>query len=158
MAIFDVTDLIYHHNHDGETPIIEFKLSDLISEDRMISNMNEPDNAVISVYSGEGDAYPHFHYKTNKIDACIMIFENRYFSHGSHKGTIEDGKTRKKPDKWLLSTCVNKDEPDNLLKVNGLPIWSAMVKYWNYCYNTKYDSDISNKPDYRTIEPYKRRR
>lgn len=158
MAIFDVTDAVYPHNHDGETPVIEFKLSDLVSENRMLSNMNEPDNAVISVYSGEGKSYPHFHYKTNKVDACIMIFRNQYFSHGNHTGTIEDGKTRKKLDKWLLSTCINNDDPDSPLQVNGLPIWSAIVEYWNYFHNTKYDSNISNKPDYRTIEPYKRRR
>ena len=47
------------------------------------------DSLEIWVYPNDNGKIPHFHVKSDgKPDACIMIMDNQYFTHGSHTGTL----------------------------------------------------------------------
>lgn len=159
MPIYDLNTM--HHSHDGETPIFEAIIDENLDEETMSSDNRtifNPGKIKISVYGNEGDYIPHFHFNTDSIDSCIMLMEARYFSHNSHKGIISDGKTRKKLNDWLETHCVHDDSKTPGFNINGLLMWSAMVKYWNYANkaNLPYDENIKlTSLDYSNIAPYK---
>ena len=157
MPIYDL-DAMMNHSHEGETPIFSATIPDIIDEDKIMSSKNTLSSSVsIYVYKGEGMFIPHFHFicKNPRIDCCIMLMDNRYFTHGPHSDIISDGKTRKNLEKWLNGRCENSDTPD--LKLNGMLTWSAMVKCWNYGNGTNYpyDESIKSNLDYSHIKPYK---
>lgn len=130
-----------------------------INEDTIISSeSNLLPKATILVYGGEGSSIPHFHYKDKIIDACIMLHDNRYFTHGGHKGIISDGKTRKYLNKILEGICLNKkninDDP-NKPDIFGKMVWSGMVILYNYANGTSINSNPNDKPNYTSIKSYK---
>lgn len=158
MPIYDL-NRIYDHSHEGEIPVLEINMDDELNEIAMLSNSGTKlltSSSKVMVYGSEGKNYPHFHFIAPGIDCCIMLHDTRYFTHGSHKGIITDGKTRKLLNKWLETVCVN-DNRKALININGLLMWSALVKYWNYAnnYNLKYDPEIKlTKLDYSNIKPF----
>lgn len=99
----------------------------------------------VDVWMKEGGTIPHFHVSDNNknIDACIMINEARYFSHGYHSGKLNT-KQRKALNDFLSSkneiNVVNYD----LLKFT-----------WNRN-NSNVQVDLKiEQPDYRFISDYK---
>lgn len=147
MPIYDLDKL-----NEAMEPF-ELTIPSSILEDTFATNrVNTPMYATVIIYPKDGVNIPHFHVinKSIHFDACIQLFENKYFDHGPHASTISDGKTRKLLNKWLEMPC-NSSKP--LMK--GYPIWSAMVRYWNLTRGTNYDWDIGDKPDYSHIYRYK---
>lgn len=158
MPIYDLNAM--HHSHDGETPIFEAIIDENLNEETMSSDNTKilSSNIKISVYVGEGDHIPHFHFNAPGIDSCIMLMETRYFSHNSHKDIISDGKTRKKLNDWLETHCVHNDSKTPGFNINGLLMWPAMVKCWNRANNDDlpFNEMIKlTKLDYSNIAPYK---
>ena len=151
--------IVYLNPHTNQKPVFELSLFDTIDEDTIIAdNSDLISTAKILIYGGEGTSIPHFHYidRNHKIDTCIMLDDNRYFSHGVHKGVISDSKTRKLLNKILEGKCINTQElEDNKPNVFGTMVWSAMVIYYNYFNGTNIDSDPTKKKNYSTIKPYK---
>lgn len=161
MPIYNLNAM--HHSHDGETPIFEAIIDENLNEETMRSDNTKilSSNIKISVYGGEGDHIPHFHFNAPGIDSCIMLMETRYFSHNSHRDIISDSKTRKKLNDWLETHCVHDDSKTPGFNINGLLMWSAMVKCWNRANNDDLPFNEMIKLtqlDYSNIEPYKVRR
>ena len=164
MPIYDLNAIHHSHSHDGETPIFEAIIDESLNEETMCSDNTtifNPGKIKISVYGGEGDYIPHFHFNAPGIDSCIMLMETRYFSHNSHRDIISDSKTRKKLNAWLETHCKHDDSKTPDLQINGMLMWSAMVKCWNRANNADLPFNEMIKLtqlDYSNIAPYKVRR
>lgn len=161
MPIYDLNAI--HHSHDRETPIFEAIIGESLNEETMCSDNTTilSSNIKISVYGGEGDYIPHFHFNAPGIDSCIMLMETRYFSHNSHRDIISDSKTRNKLNAWLETHCKHDDSKTPDLQINGMLMWSAMVKCWNRANNADLPFNEMIKLtqlDYSNIAPYKVRR
>lgn len=130
------------YNLDKLNEFIEpFRLaisSSILEDIFATSKANTPMDTTIIIYPKDGVNIPHFHMINKSIyfDACIQLFENKYFDHGPHASTISDSKTRKLLNKWLEMPC-NSSKPF----MKGYPIWSAMVRYWNLTRGADYDWD-----------------
>lgn len=131
-----------------------FDLNDeFITEDN-IGTFQKADggkSAEVYVYPSEGDNIPHFHI-INKIsnppiDVCVQIYDNRYFEHGCHSGTL-NSVAEKNLNKWLKK----------LNKTNNSTNWEYIVELWNkghQKWEEFYKNNPMSQPDYSFIKPYK---
>jgi len=88
------------------------------------------DGYKILIYGSEGPTQ-HFHVenKEKKISSCVKICEDGYFSHGTHKDTL-DNKLVKKLKEFL-------NAPHKFFGKHGYTNWQIICIYWN-----------DNNPDY----------
>lgn len=103
------------------------------------------DNLEIWVYPNDNGKIPHFHVKRNgKPDACIMIMDNQYFTHGSHTGTLN------KKESGLLNDWLKQ------IVENIGTMWTVIRDDWNANdeRGTSVPPNIA-QPDYSYIKPYK---
>lgn len=102
----------------------------------------------VFVYNNEGPI-PHFHIENNNgFKCCVMLFDNRYFSHGSKTDTLSN-KQCKLLDEWLSSKSI-------LPFFNNITNWETLVAYWVSEQNPmKLIPKNPIKPDYTTFKPYK---
>lgn len=103
------------------------------------------DNLEIWVYPNDNGKIPHFHVKRNgKPDACIMIMDNQYFTHGSHTGTLN------KKESGLLNDWLKQ------IVENIGTMWTVIRDDWNA--NDERGTSVPpniDQPDYSYIKPYK---
>ena len=104
------------------------------------------DNLEIWVYPNDNGKIPHFHVKRDgKPDACIMIMDNQYFTHGSHTGTLN------KNEAGLLNNWLSQ-----IVKKTGTTMWTVIRDDWNANDERGAKVPISvAQPDYSYIKPYK---
>lgn len=102
----------------------------------------------IFVYDHEGPI-PHFHIEgKNGFKCCVMIHDNRYFSHGSKTDTLSN-KQCKLLDNWLSSKCIEKF-------AENMTNWELMNLLWKLQLNPMKLVPVNPvKPDYTTIKEYK---
>lgn len=104
------------------------------------------DNLEIWVYPNDNGKIPHFHVKRDgKPDACIMIMDNQYFTHGSHTGTLN------KKESGLLNDWLKQ-----IVKNTGTSMWTVIRDDWNA--NDERGTEVPiniAQPDYSYIKPYK---
>lgn len=103
------------------------------------------DNLEIWVYPNDNGKIPHFHVKRDgKPDACIMIMDNQYFTHGSHTGTLN------KKESGLLNDWLKQ------IVENAGTMWTVIRDDWNANdeRGTSVPPNIA-QPDYSYIKPYK---
>lgn len=100
----------------------------------------------IEVYGNEGSNIPHFHITSidRKFSCCIQLFDNRFFTHGTHKDILHK-KDWEILDAWLRTE--NKRNSDN-------SNWKEAKEIWQYLYSDYRFNDYE-QPDYTTIKLYK---
>lgn len=146
--------------------IIQVDYKCLFKENLILNNLNEAKtitnsskNALklgtqvsIEVRDNEGSYEPHFHVSNNehgnkRIDTCVKIYDNRFFSHGKH--ILEFNSSYFKDlDNWLSKKYYK--------LINGIEMtnWEVIEYTWRIAYGL-HPTATSIKPDYTTIKPTK---
>ena len=100
----------------------------------------------ILVHSSEGNDIPHFHIvREDMKDCCIMLNDNRFFDHGKND-TLINAKECRALDDWMRSRNKSKPSMNN---------WTILAMMWNDIPNARFKVDLSDQPDYSSINPYK---
>lgn len=100
----------------------------------------------ILVHTSEGNDIPHFHIiRDHMNDCCTMLDDNRFFDHGKND-TLLNAKECRALEDWMKSK--NKSKP-------GMNNWTVLALMWNDIPNVRIKADLSCRPDYSTIKPYK---
>lgn len=126
---------------------------ELLVEMAMIGTMPEYD---VVVYTKDAGYIPHVHIidsseRGGKFDCCVMLEDNRYFTHGKHQDTLNSA-GRKMFNDFMHEPCRLPQFKDN---------YSFAVAMWNVNNSNSYvqvkEDENGNTviPDYRTIKPYK---
>lgn len=142
-------------NIDNNKPLFEGYL--YLNEAKTITNerknqLNLGTLVKVEVRDLEGMYEPHFHVSnrergSKRIDTCVKIYDNRFFSHGTH--TFEFSSSYNEIlDNWL-------NKPYYKL-INGLILtnWEVISKSWTDAFG-KHPSYTTIKPDYTIIKPTK---
>lgn len=102
----------------------------------------------VHVWENDPGNIPHFHVHDidYNIDTCVMIIENRYFSHGSHIGTLNQ-KQRKALNEFLK-------ESSELFEL--YTNYNTIIRIWNGNNSGKKIDKNLKQPNYTTISEYKK--
>lgn len=125
----------------------------MINEMARVGYMGDMD---VVVYTDDPGYIPHVHVidratRGQEFDACVMLEDNRYFSHGNHTD-IFNSKQRKTFDTFMHEPCRSPRYANN---------YELAVSMWNLNNSDTYiipktDSEGDTIiPDYLTIKPYK---
>lgn len=87
----------------------------------------------------------------DKPDICIYIYDNRYFSHGIHTGTLEAGECN------LFNEWMKKRNKKYSINGEVYSNWEvAQILWWEANSSTSNPKPNNvNQPDYSYIKPYK---
>jgi hypothetical protein len=115
----------------------------------------------VAVYAREGANIPHFHIesKDGKFRCCIMLYQAKYFQHGSKDGTLSSGADRLRLDTFLRQHNTYNDKDGKI--DDTFTNWKRMVQYWKMCHDEDYSDEELKKysqPNYTYIENYKNKK
>lgn len=125
----------------------------IINEMARVGFMDDMD---VVVYTDDPGYIPHVHIIDNatrgqEFDACVMIEDNRYFSHGNHTDVF-NSKQRKSFDNFMHEPCRSPKYKNN---------YELAISMWNLNNSDAYvipKTDNNGEtiiPNYTTIKPYK---
>lgn len=97
----------------------------------------------VGVCGNKGSNIPHFHITGENIDCCIQIYDNAYFTHGTHKGTLKNNKNTAILDDWLRRIYEGSETK-----------WEKICNLWSIL-NGDFKTNVKRQPDYTYIKPYK---
>ena len=128
----------------------DINFSDIMNEDTLADKapIRKLNNCIIEVRSREGFNVPHFHITNGEYDACIMIFNNKYFNHNDECNDKLTSRQCKELEKWMNQPTTCKKKPAGI----NLNNWQMMQLLWNQYHNTNYNRE---QPNYSTISVYR---
>ncbi len=113
---------------------------DVILKEELINFVDIPKLGKIKiyVYSAEGK-HPHMHLVNESIDfeACLMLYEPKYFIHGNKIGTF-NSKQLKVINNFLSQHYAN----------SPLTIWQSACMVWDFSNNDHKFDYYKKQPDY----------
>jgi hypothetical protein len=132
------------HNNTNRRHIATITFSD--NNEATVASKQIPVD--ILLYVGEGPI-PHFHMvsKDKSFDCCICIFDNYYFSHGTHQSVLNTEQRK------LLNDFLSSQNHDSPCATN----WQCIRYVWivNNKYTDGRNGDYpTNQPDYTIIRPF----
>lgn len=136
----------------------EHKIGQL-RDDHMINEMARVgfmDNMDVVIYTDDPGYIPHVHVidlgtRGYDFDACVMLEDNRYFTHGKHTDVF-NSKQRKCFNDFMHEPCRLPQFRNN---------YELAVSMWNLNNSDSYVIPKTNRegetiiPNYTTIKPYK---
>lgn len=99
----------------------------------------------VGVCSNEGNNIPHFHITGEDVDCCIQIYDNKYFEHGTHNGTLKNKDNCQILNFWLCQKYKNN---------SNITRWDAISNLWVEL-NGVPNNITLYQPNYDEIKPYK---
>ena len=146
MAIFNEENFTFIDNIELEYSIFDESYGGVaISSKDDYPRFKRINKCKVRVCWNEGSNIPHFHITGENIDCCIQIYDNRYFEHGNHTGTLKSNSNCQVLNLWLNGKYKNN---------TNINRWNAISNLWIQL-NGIPDNIEMFQPNYDEIKPYK---